>query len=377
MESYRTINQQQKYLMKTLHSHSRSSTIVAGLLLWASLSNTEAQTNAGLSLQMYAGLSITGAVGQMYQVQYTDELSDSATWYALTHFPLKWNPHRWVDTTTPANGRRFYRAVAVDVPTNVIPVTNMVFIPPGTFTMGSPVTEAGRWDDEGPQTLVTISRGFWMGRYEVTQGEYLELMGINPSHFNGVVNGTNYGIDLTRPVEQVRWTNAVPYCEALTAREQAAGRLPAGYAYRLPTEAEWEYACRAGTTTPFYLGNTLRSGMANFDGRIEYPPCGDSPDSCTNAFGIYLARTVSVGSYAPNPWGLYDMIGNVSEWCQDQYAVYSGVPMVDPRGIAASGPHNVRGSSWLHPAFFLRSAYRDYAYQANRGGFRIVLAAIP
>ena len=325
------------------------------------------------------GFTVTWASGKTLMVETCTNLT-SPIWVrvqlsTLTNDSIRFHDQHW--TNHPV---RFYRVVAVDVPTDVIPVTNMVFIPSGTFTMGSPTTEAGRWDDEGPQTLVTISKGFWIGRYEVTQGEYLSLMATNPSYFNGIRNGTNYGIDLSRPVERVWWSNAVAYCEALTAREQGAGRLPAGYEYRLPTEAEWEYACRAGTTTPFYLGNAMRSGMANFDGRLEYPPCGDSLNSCTNASGVYLGRTVPGGSYAPNPWGLYDMIGNVSEWCQDWFGDYSGLPVVDPQGPASGNRRCSRGSSWIHPAHFLRSALRDYGgmeYRGNYTGFRVVLAPIP
>ena len=127
-----------------------------------------AQTNIGLNLQLYAGLSVTGQVGRVYQVQYATELSETNTWYALQHFELKWNPHEFVDTTCPAREQRFYRAVEVEVPTNVVPVANMVFIAPGTFVMGSPPDEPARSDYEGPQTTVTISRGFWLGKYEVT-----------------------------------------------------------------------------------------------------------------------------------------------------------------------------------------------------------------
>jgi formylglycine-generating enzyme required for sulfatase activity len=175
----------------------------------------------------------------------------------------------------------FYRLRGFAVP------SNMVWIAPGTFVMGSPPDEPARSSDEGPQTTVTLSQGFCMGKYEVTQGEYLAVMGSNPSYFTG---------DLSQPVEHVSWNDAVAYCAALTAQEQAAGRLPAGYVYRLPTEAEWEYGCRSGITTPFHYGDELRSGMANFNGSYEYPPCGSSTFYCDNPSGIYLGRTTSVGS---------------------------------------------------------------------------------
>ncbi len=364
--------------MKTIPAFFRPSGLIATLLLWGVLS-AEAQTDARLDLQMYSGLSITGAIGQTYQVQYADEMSDSATWFALMHFPLKWNPHVWVDNTGPATGRRFYRAVSIDIPANVIPVTNMVFIAPGQFTMGSPAGEPARWADEDPQRLITISRGFWMGKYEVTQGDFLEVMGYNPSFFNGDQGGTNYGTDLSRPVEQLKWAEAVAYCEALTARELGEGRLLAGYVYRLPTEAEWEYACRAGTTTPFHYGDALRSGMDNFDGRLEYPPCGSSTNSCENAAGMFLNRTVPVGSYAPNAWGLHDMHGNVCEFCHDFAYWYPAGPATDPAGPASGDGHVVRGGAWCLGAHFSRSAIRDWAgptLSSSYFGFRVVLGPI-
>jgi formylglycine-generating enzyme required for sulfatase activity len=145
--------------------------------------NISAQTPAGLNLQLYAGLTITGAVGTVYSVEYVTCLAQTNTpsaWRSLEYLQLPTSPYLWADKSSPATGNRFYRAVVVSAP------TNMVFIPPGTFMMGSPSNEVGRWDREGPQRAVTISHGFWMGKYEVTQGEYLAVMGSNPSWFNGV-----------------------------------------------------------------------------------------------------------------------------------------------------------------------------------------------
>ena len=262
---------------------------------------------------------------------------------------------------------------------------NLVWIPCGTFTMGSPASEPARYSDEGPQTRVTISQGFWMGKHAVTQGEYLAVMGSNPSYFNGIGRGwdpscscyrnVDFGTELNRPVEQVSWNDAVAYCAALTSREQSAGRLPAGYVYRLPTEAEREYACRAGTTTPFHYGNELRSGMANFYGNYEYL-VGDP--NHYNAGGIYLGRTTSAGSYAPNAWGLYDMHGNVWEWCQDWYGAYSGVSVTDPQGPSTGSRKVKRGGGWGGDAARCRSARRGDGdgppYLGKYVGFRAVLA---
>jgi len=380
LKTNQTADQGQKNNMKTTISIFQRYGLIANLLFWAGVSSAQAQTNTGLNLQLYAGLSITGVVGQVYQVQYADEMSDSATWYALMHFPLKWNPHQWVDTTGPATRRRFYRAVVVAVPTNVIPATNMVFIAPGKFLMGSPTNEPARFNDENPQRLVTLSRGYWIGKHEVTQGEFLEVMGYNPSFHNGVQDlptpGTDYGTDLSRPVEQVSWNEAVAYCQALTAREQNEGQLPPGFQYRLPTEAEWEYACRAGTTTPYHYGSALRSGMANFDGRFEYPPCSATTNHCENVAGTFLKRTTPVGSYTPNAWGLYDMHGNVSEFCQDYANWYPAGPVTDPQGPASGTVRIVRGGVWGIPAHFLRSAHRDWlnpTVQHYYFGFRVVL----
>jgi len=233
--------------------------------------------------------------------------------------------------------------------------TNMVFIPPGTFRMGSPTNEVDRFSNEGPQTAVTISRGFWMGKYEVTQGEYLAVMGSNPSWFTG---------DTNRPVEQVTWFEATNYCATLTQRERAAGRIATNSVYRLPTEAEWEYACRGWTS----------------DRRFSY---GDDP-GYTNLtdYAWYSVNSGStthpVGQKLPNPWGLYDMHGNVYEWCQDWFGAYPGGIAVDPQGPATTSPWRVlRGGDWNDLAGYCRSANRGI-YSPDGTfiyfGFRVLLA---
>jgi formylglycine-generating enzyme required for sulfatase activity len=246
----------------------------------------------------------------------------------------------------------------------------MVAIAPGTYQRGSPVTPLGvppyfNQANAQPVHPVTISRPFWIGRFEVTQAQYQAVMGSNPSFYQG----SSYPNAAQRPVERVTWNNAVAYCTALTASEQAAGRVPAGYVYRLPTEAEWEYCCRAGTTTEFHFGPTLVCGQANF---------GFSYHSNTNCF---IGQTAVVGSYAPNAWGLHDMHGNVWEWCQDGWdgsANYPSGPVTDP--VVASGPFRVlRGGSWSYFSIDCRSAIRFGSAPPNSDldfGFRVVLAPV-
>ncbi len=299
---------------------------------------------AGVDLALYAGLN--GNLAGECRV-WDEDWGDLPSWELFNVRKLLWHKNL---------------AVATGGPT-IQTTGNMAWIPCGTFTMGSPASEPARDSDE-TQHAVTLSQGFWMGRYPVTQGEYSSVMGNNPSYFT----------DLSRPVEMVSWNDAVAYCAALTQRERSAGRLSAGYAYRLPTEAEWEYACRAGTTTAFHYGNELRSGMANFYGYYEYL-VGDPYHY--NASGTYLDRTTSVGSYAPNAWGLYDMHGNVWQWCQDWYGAYSGVSVTDPVGPSSGSRRVIRGGSWGNYAFSCRSAQRGSDipdYGSSFLGFRVVLA---
>jgi formylglycine-generating enzyme required for sulfatase activity len=248
---------------------------------------------------------------------------------------------------------------------------NMVFIPPGTFRMGSPKNEEGRSDHEGPQTDVIISRGYWMGKYEVTQGEYLDVMGNNPSWFNGdrrAEYALDFGTDLTRPVES---GDATAYCVALTERERLAGRIAPNAVYRLPTEAEWEYACRAGTSTRFSYGDD-----PGYTKLTHYAWYGGNSERQTHPVGQKLA----------NPWGLHDMHGNVWEWCQDwwdwwEYNLPGGVAL-DPQGPESGSYRVIRGGGyyewdyWLSPSLY-RSAFR-FAYSPVAGpkriGFRVVLA---
>jgi formylglycine-generating enzyme required for sulfatase activity/microsomal dipeptidase-like Zn-dependent dipeptidase len=252
--------------------------------------------------------------------------------------------------------------LTVDPPQNPDPA-HLAWINPGTFMMGSPTNEMDRDPDEGPQTQVTLSQGFWMSKHETTQEEYLAVMGSNPSFFTG---------NLKHPVEMVPWDDATTYCARLTDRERAVGQLPVGYEYRLPTEAEWEYACRAGTTTATAYGDSLGSAEANFDGDFPYGGAH---------LGSYLQATTPVGSYPPNAWGLYDMHGNVREWCLDWYGVYPGGSVTDPRGPLTDPFRGIRGGDWISHGRNSRSASRYHADPGkviNGGyGFRPVLAQGP
>ena len=227
------------------------------------------------------------------------------------------------------------------------------FCPPGSFLMGSPASESNRSYDED-QVQVAISKGFWLGQTEVTQGQWAVVMGINPSYFKGD--------DL--PVEQVSWEDA----QAFIAKLNQNVPLPTGWKYALPTEAQWEYACRAGTETPFHFGSVLNGREANCDGNNPYG---------TTTAGPYLKETVVVGTYAPNEWGLHDMHGNVWEWCADGY-VEKLLGGFDPVAPSAGSGRVIRGGSWNCDALLCRAANRDWGtpdYRYYRVGFRV--AAVP
>jgi formylglycine-generating enzyme required for sulfatase activity len=235
--------------------------------------------------------------------------------------------------------------------------------------MGSPEGEPGRHPDEHPRHRVRITRAFYLGTCPVTQWQYRAVMRHNPSHFRHAGEGSALvqGLD-TRPfpVERVSWFDAMAFCHALSAlpEEEDAGR-----SYRLPTEAEWEYACRAGTTTVFHFGSGLTSDQANIDGNL---PEGDAPRAG------YLARTCAVGSYPPNAFGLHDMHGNVWEWCADWFdeKYYHCSPVDDPPGPTEGTRRCLRGGGWFYGARICRSAHRyrsEPEARHNDFGLRVVL----
>ena len=244
-------------------------TIAIALVAVACRGELVAANSTTLSVTMVPSVSITGDIGN-YTLQYASVVGAGQTnWVTLTtNLTLNGASTNWLDYSGVGQAQRFYRTVAVtnSVPTNNPNPSLLVWIPDGTFVMGSPTSEAER-DSVETQHTVTVTKGFYMSKYLVRQGDYVSVTGNNnPSAFTtykGVLN-TNL------PVEHVSWYDATNYCAKLTQREQAAGRLPSGWVYRLPTESEWEYACRAGTTMAFYFGSAIREGMANFDTHFEY-----------------------------------------------------------------------------------------------------------
>jgi formylglycine-generating enzyme required for sulfatase activity len=243
-----------------------------------------------------------------------------------------------------------------------------VRIPRGTFAMGSPSPERFRGDDEWLHE-VQISRPFYLGEIEVTQRQYQAVMGKNPSFFTA----TGGGAVKVRPkeapllpVECVSWDDAIAFCEALGNRddERAVKRR-----YRLPTEAEWEWACRAGSKMAFCYGNSVTSTEANFNGFAPYGKIRSGP---------FLGTTWTGGAYKANAFGLYDMHGNVAEWCADWYDAdyYRRSPRIDPHGPAWGTEHVVRGGGWTNTARSCRSAARHHFPPEFAGyniGFRVVL----
>jgi uncharacterized protein (TIGR02996 family) len=225
-----------------------------------------------------------------------------------------------------------YSGVRPCVPTRTDGVgVRYVWVPPGSFTAGSPPGEAERDGDER-QHAVTFTRGFWLGQYPVTQAQWRAVTGNSPAQ--------RPGDDL--PVENVSHADCVAFCEQLSAQD--------GRPHRLATEWEWEYACRAGTTTRFFWGAVLHTDQANYDGL--------SSDGGTPT-GRSARQTTPVGSYPPNAWGLYDMHGNVFEWCAGHFHAPSDDPLIDPPPPTSGTNHPARGGSFQDGPRRCRSAYRS------------------
>ena len=237
-------------------------------------------------------------------------------------------------------------------------VLEMVAIPGGKFLMGSPENEPERYNSESPQHTVTV-QPFFMGKFLVTQSQWAVVAALKkvnidlnpePSNFKGA----------NRPVEKVSWDDAIEFCARLSNKT--------GKTYRLPSEAEWEYACRAGTTTPFYFGETITTDLANYDGNYTY-------NSGTK--GEYRQQTTDVEKFPPNPFGLFDMHGNTWEWCQDAWHEnYKGAPTDGSPGVSENDNRLERGGSWGDSARACRSAFRGHlALDSGLDGvgFRVVV----
>jgi formylglycine-generating enzyme required for sulfatase activity len=295
---------------------------------------------------------------------------------------------------------------AWNVPLSANTVLPMVWIAPGTFVMGSPESEKGHKADESPQTTVTLTKGYWLGNTEVTIGQWKAVtgLGIRDKVLKMLHDETLYdfegkkqrirdfmGFDQNNPdkimanederlpMYFISWNEAMNFCRKLTEQERAKGRLPVGYEYTLPTEAQWEYTCRAGTTGPtFAQSGDVKSSPDNLDGIAWYAK--NSASGYTGkGLGNPPAGPRDVGGKLPNQWGLQDMPGNIWEWCRDWYGPYPGGSVTDPLGPTTGIDRVNRGGSFGSGAYDERSANRaknppneDSAYR----GFRLALCAV-
>jgi formylglycine-generating enzyme required for sulfatase activity len=231
--------------------------------------------------------------------------------------------------------------ISLDAKQPVVNAVGMkfVWIPPGTFMMGSPGSEKGRGDDEHHRKL-TIRKGFYMSAHLVTQEQWQAVLGENPSEFKGEKN---------LPVDSVSWNDCQEFLKKLKGKDKKA--------YRLPTEAEWEYACRSGTTTPFHFGATLSTDKANYNGNFVYGK---------GVKGIHREKTTPVGSFPANAWGLHDMHGNLWQWCNDWHGGYSAKDLTDPQGPKSGKERILRGGSWGSHPVYCRAANRNFADPSSR-----------
>lgn len=296
-----------------------------------------------LDIAAVTKIQVPGSAGASNQIQYLPAPGAAPSWRFLTNVAVGLGGAIVVDRFN-ASFQRLYRIVPLGAPAGG--PAGFVWINPGEFQMGSPLTDPERFGGENLHTVM-LTQGFWLGDHETTQAEYEAVTGINPSYFKGA----------ERPVEQVTWYDAVEYCRKLTERERAAGRITAQQAYRLPTEAEWEYAARAGTTGPRY---------------------GDM-----DAIGWYQANaggeTHPVKLKRPNAWGLYDMLGNVMEWCSDWRGGDLVGVVTDPAGPDSGSSRVLRGGTYEFGARYCRASIRTSYEPGTRSldfGFRPALSSV-
>ena len=310
--------------------------------------------NLALQLELIPRITVQGLAGSLARVEWA--LNPTGPWTVLSNVLVTADGAVLLDLQ-PGDSRRFYRARGTP---KQLGTDGFVWIPPGTFVMGSPTDEPGRKTDETKlldetQHTATLTQGFWMCDHEVTQAEYEAVMTghVRPE---STTPSTFKGLDL--PVENVNKDETFEYCNQLSVRERAAGRISPQQFYRLPTEWEWEYAARAGATG-------ARHGEL---------------DAVAWWSGNSGSRTHPVKSKQPNAWGLYDMLGNVAEWCSTKPGAYPTGSVTDPTGEQFGGSYIVRGGSWTQDASFSRLASRN-SEAVQRGssslGFRVVLDAAP
>lgn len=319
-----------------------------------------ADTTLRIRMASGAELTVLGDANSACQIQYLDTFSTNNSWNVLTNVVLGGTATTVLDTTTPLPGRRFYRATTAGGSggsTNPPFATpdRMYWVYPGSFLMGSPESDPDRSDFETPQSLVTLTYGFWIGQYEVSQQEYQAVTGKNPS------SSTD---NPSLPVDSVTWSEATNYCALLTEQERKAGRLTNNYAYRLPYEAEWEYAARGGKATRFSFGDD--------PGFTTVPLYAWTSENSGN-------DSHPVGQKSPNVWGLYDVYGNVAEWCLDWFGLYTEADKTNPTGPATGFDKVYRGGSWADAAADSRASARGGLNPNSRMssfGFRVVLAPV-
>lgn len=306
----------------------------------------------GLRLELAPKLTVLGQPGSSAKIEWSERLG--GPWTAWTSVVVEASGTVLVDLA-PGAAAKFYQAVS----TTPVGPPGFVWIAPGTFMMGSPTNELWRQSNE-TQHLVTLTRGFWLCDHEVTQAEYVAIMGANPSQNLGIWFPVSVVGNL--PVDTVTYSQAVEYCQRLTERERAAGRITLLQAYRLPTEAEWEYAARAGSTDASF----------NDDGASVWY----NGNSQLEISGPLLTQPVR--RKKPNAWGLFDMLGNVQEWCSDWYGPYGVYPITDPVGISAKEYRVMRGGNAFRPLYEIRFARRQALQPMFPGeGFRTALSVIP
>lgn len=296
-----------------------------------------------IEIDLVPKLTIKGLTSGAATIAFSDNIN--GPWTSWTNLNTAEIESTIIDTR-PGSSARYYR-VFKSIP--LVP-DGFMWIPPGTFSMGSPATEIGRDPDENEHS-VTLSKGFWMSDHEVTQFEFEQVMGRNPSNWTGT----------SRPVERVTYEDAISYCSKLTKRERGIGKITLQEEYRLPTESEWEYTVRAGT---------LGSRYGDLDSIAWHEANSQN-------------ETHIVKGKQPNAWGIYDMLGNVWEWCSDWYGDYQLGPSVDPQGSTARIPPGsrrvIRGGSIFFGDDVCRSAYRDwleFSAPNDDVGFRVILSPV-